>query len=347
MSSLRQSFRVQYEYTVHFTTQLFDLQNQLLLDVVKNDGNTAARKIIFIVDDGVSKNNPELTDQIEKYINNFPQIFRLVSAPLIFPGGEEIKNESHYYETVIEAINEYGIDRHSYVAAIGGGAILDMVGFASAISHRGIRHIRIPSTVLSQNDSGVGVKNSINAFNKKNFLGTFVPPFAVINDYSFLESLPDRDWVAGISEAIKVALIKDDNFFNSIAKNTQALLKRNRKAMENLIFRCAKLHLNHIAGKDPFEKGSSRPLDFGHWSAHKLEQLSSYSIRHGEAVAAGIALDTTYSYLKGLIQETEWNRIITVISNFGFALYYDEYLDHETVEEDHELLKGLNEFREH
>lgn len=98
---------------------------------------------------------------------------------------------------VHEAIDRHHIDRHNYVLAIGGGALLDMVGLAAATAHRGVRHIRLPTTTLAQADSGVGVKNGINAFGKKNFVGTFSPPYAVINDFAFLDSLSDRDRRAG------------------------------------------------------------------------------------------------------------------------------------------------------
>ena len=105
---------------------------------------------------------------------------------------------------------------------IGGGAVLDMVSFAAAIAHRGIRVVRFPTTVLAQADSGVGVKNSINLFGKKNFVGTFVPPFAVINDFDFLETLEPRDRIAGVVEAVKVALLKDAAFFEDHRRQRRA-----------------------------------------------------------------------------------------------------------------------------
>lgn len=264
----------------------------------------------------------------------------LSAEPLIVPGGEAVKNDRLYVEKILEASNTYGIDRHSYIVAIGGGAVLDMAGFATAIAHRGIRHIRIPTTVLAQNDSGIGVKNSVNAFNKKNFLGTFAPPYAVINDSTFLETLNQRDWCSGISEAVKVALIKDASFFEWIEANANKLAAREMAPMKELIYRCAQMHLDHIAGGDPFESGSSRPLDFGHWAAHKLEQLTNYELRHGEAVAIGICLDSTYSYLKGLISEKDLNRIITLFKTLNFPVHIPE-LSGEN------LTKGLEEFREH
>jgi len=223
-----------------------------------------------------------------------------------------------------------------------------MVGFASAIGHRGIQLIRIPTTVLSQNDSGVGVKNSINYFDKKNFLGTFQPPFAVINDRNFLKTLSDRDWRSGISEAIKVALIKDQLFFNWIEQNVTALNNRDIEVMDNLIFRCAQLHTEHIGGGDPFEKGSSRPLDFGHWAAHKLEFLTNYELTHGEAVAIGIVLDSCYSHFEGYLSEQELLQILNCFHNLGFdlscPLLFDPNMENCI---NPSLISGLEEFREH
>ena len=259
-------------------------------------------------------------------------------------GGEEAKNDESLLYQVIDAVNAHGIDRHSYLVAIGGGAVLDMVGYAAAISHRGVRHIRIPTTVLSQNDSGVGVKNGVNFYRKKNFLGTFAPPVAVFNDYHFLTTLSDLDWRSGMSEAVKVALIKDASFFDWIEHNATMLAARDMGAMKFLVKRCAALHLEHVAGKDPFETGSSRPLDFGHWSAHKLEALADFSIRHGEAVAIGIALDTAYSMRTKRLSEADARRILVVLQNLGFPLQHP-LLKFE--EGNSPLLDGLNEFREH
>jgi 3-dehydroquinate synthase len=221
--------------------------------------------------------------------------------------------------------------------------VLDLVGYAAAVSHRGIKLIRIPTTVLAQNDSGVGVKNSINFHGKKNFLGTFAPPAAVFNDLTYLRTLDDRDWRAGIAEAIKVALIKDASFFEWIEENAFALANREETAMAYLIHRCAEMHTDHIAGGDPFEFGSSRPLDFGHWAAHKLEYLTNFEVRHGEAVAIGIALDCVYAMQTGLLAEKDLNRILDVMIKLGFELYHSKLAENDKIN----LRNGLQEFREH
>jgi 3-dehydroquinate synthase len=251
-------------------------------------------------------------------------------------------------ERVLDAIHLRGIDRHSYVLAIGGGALLDAVGYATAIAHRGVRLIRIPTTVLSQNDSGVGVKNAINAFGKKNFLGTFAPPYAVLNDLGFLDTLPLREWRSGMAEAVKVSLIKDSSFFAELENTASQLIDRHSESMRRLVIRCAQLYIDHIASGDPFEMGSARRLDFGHWAAHRLEYLSDYRLRHGEAVAIGIALDTIYSKLAGHLIPEDCARVLNLLNQLGFDMWVPE-LGHFLDDPSHprSVLRGLEEFREH
>ncbi|HEY3402924.1 MAG TPA: 3-dehydroquinate synthase [Ohtaekwangia sp.] len=343
MDYLEQAFSVRFEYKVFFTTDLFSKANTTFTDFIQSKQHHTTPKILFVADEGVVQHHPKLLQDIRSYFSDNKNI-TLMPDFVIIPGGESTKNDEGLFHKIVEAVNHYGIDRHSYIAAIGGGSVLDLVGYAAAVSHRGVRHIRIPTTVLSQNDSGVGVKNGINWFSKKNFLGTFAPPVAVFNDYNFLTTLNEADWRSGMSEAIKVALIKDAVFFEWLVNNAAALVKRDMAAMQYLIKRCAELHLQHISSKDPFETGSARPLDFGHWSAHKLEQLTHFSVRHGEAVAMGIALDSVYSYLSGRLTKSDADRIISLISTLGFSLTHP--LLHVTGN-DSPLLKGLNEFREH
>lgn len=344
MTHLQQSFAVPFSYTVYFTENLFDPANPLFASFFGSPSpDDSPKKLFVIIDAGVVDMQPELPAAIRHYVTQVATAVALVPDLLLVPGGEAAKNDPELVEQIVAAVDRFGIDRHSFVVAIGGGSVLDLVGYATAISHRGIRHIRIPTTVLSQNDSGVGVKNGVNYRGKKNFLGTFAPPVAVFNDSTFLDTLDDRDWRAGISEAIKVALIKDRPFFEWIETNAGALAARDMPTMQYLIHRCADMHLQHIAGGDPFEQGSSRPLDFGHWSAHKLEQLTNFSIRHGEAVAIGIALDTLYSNQLGWLSDTDTNRVLTTLRTLGFSLYEPMLSENDSAG----ILKGLAEFREH
>jgi 3-dehydroquinate synthase len=344
MEYLQQAFTVPFEYKVYFTSALFDSGNPLLNNSLLQTGLPGpVKKIFFVVDKGVAETHPQLPAQIQQYFTVHTAV-QMIKDIMVLPGGEEAKNKEIYFRQLLDKVNEHGIDRHSYIAAIGGGSILDLVGYAAAVAHRGIKHLRIPTTVLSQNDSGIGVKNSINYFGKKNFLGTFAPPMAVFNDDQFLLTLSDRNWRSGIAEAIKVALIKDSAFFEWLEANAAALASRDLPAMKYLIHRCAALHLDHIAGGDPFESGSSRPLDFGHWSAHKLEQLSNFGILHGEAVAMGIAMDTVYSHLSGRLPADDSHRVIQLIKKLGFELLHPLM---QVDAADSPILLGLQEFREH
>ena len=344
MEFLRQVFNIRFEYKVFFTSNLFDSGNDVFRSFLHSGGNAeVAKKILFVLDNGVLEHHPHLVQQIKTYMAAEAHV-RLIEEMIILPGGEVTKNSQVYFEKILAAVHRHGIDRHSYLVAIGGGSVLDAAGYAAGVAHRGIRHVRIPTTVLSQNDSGVGVKNGINYFNKKNFLGTFTPPVAVFNDSHFLTTLDDAEWRSGIAEAIKVALIKDAKFFDWLELNAAKMAKRDMSAMQYQIRRCAELHLQHIAGADPFESGSSRPLDFGHWSAHKLEQLSDFNIRHGEAVAIGIALDSVYSFLSGRLTESSTRRVLRLIKTLGLPLT-DSLL--EVTDEKSPLLEGLTEFREH
>jgi 3-dehydroquinate synthase len=349
MSVIERSIRVNYELKVHFTQNLFAPENLTLRHVLTHSPAADGRlhKVLIVLDESLAQARTDLPGKIIDYFVTHADALDLVCPPVIIEGGERTKNSYFHVSEIHSQIDRYHIDRHSYVLGVGGGALLDMVGLAAATAHRGVRHVRIPSTTLSQADSGVGVKNGINAFGKKNFIGTFSPPFAVINDFQLLASLSARDKRAGYVEAVKVALIRDREFFESLERDAGALREFEPSAMQRLIFRCAELHVDHIArAGDPFEFGSARPLDFGHWSAHKLEQLSDYKIRHGEAVAIGIALDVIYGRNEGSLDGASAERVLSLLEGLGFELFANELLNVDA-ENQPQVLAGLQEFREH
>jgi 3-dehydroquinate synthase len=340
---IEQTFSVAYAYKLYFTEGIFNPDNVLFRDMIAAYKPGERVKLLFVLDDGLQEYHPDLISDIVSYCEKYRNNLQLAET-LVVKGGEETKNSEESTNTVLEGINKNGICRHSFVVVIGGGAVIDMAGYASAIAHRGVKLIRIPTTVLSQNDSAVGVKNGINIFGKKNFIGTFALPFAIINDNRFLRTLEQRDWIAGLAEAVKVALLKDASFFEYLKKNAIRLRQRNMEAMEYTIYRCAEMHMQHIAGGgDPFESGSSRPLDFGHWAAHKLEHMTNYTLRHGEAVAKGIALDVSYAGLIGLIPADVSENIVILLEQLGFDLH----IPVKTSAETDRLLKGIEEFRQH
>ncbi len=343
----QQSISVTWNFPIVFTRDIFSVTQPHFKSAITRLEPKKKHNLIIFVDEGVVAIDGTLIQHIKQYCQHFASSLNLVCDPVLLPGGERIKNEAGFLKDIQESIFEHRLDRHSHVVAIGGGALLDAVGLAAATAHRGIRHTRIPTTVLAQNDSGVGVKNGVNHFAQKNYMGTFTPPFAVINDYLFIEALPVRDKVAGMAEAVKVALIRDAEFFNWLESNVDKLVRFDPHAMQYMIKRCAELHMRQIShGGDPFEAGSTRPLDFGHWSAHKLEIMSAYKLRHGEAVAIGIALDVRYSVLAGLLPAGDDDRITNLLEQLGFNLWQDALLEHNS-DGTPQVVAGIDDFREH
>ena len=342
-----QSFNVAYEYPVVFTRDAFGFGNRDLIDVLTRREARKVHRCGVFVDDGILSVTPYLADQILDYASFNAKHFKLAGKLVPVPGGERCKNDPSTIPRLLAKFSELAIDRHSFVIAIGGGAVLDAVGYAAAIFHRGVRHIRFPTTVLAQDDSGVGVKNAVNYLGLKNLVGTFAPPWAIINDSAFIDRLPSREKRAGMAEAVKVALIRDGDFFRWIESSTAALAQFSPPHLDRLIKDCAELHMRQIRlGGDPFEAGSARPLDFGHWSAHKLEHLTRNEVNHGEAVAIGIALDTRYSVMTGLLAKGEDERVLDVLKQLGFTLWHDA-LCRKNAKGQLSLLQGLADFQEH
>jgi 3-dehydroquinate synthase len=341
------SFSVPFRYSVHFTERFLDPENRTLLEVLQRLEPTRRQRVLAVVDDGVERAHPDLAVALRRYAAAHATGLQLLGEPLVVPGGERAKNDPGLVTSLHQRMAEVGLDRQSFCLAIGGGAVLDMVGFAAATCHRGVRIVRVPTTVLGQNDSGIGVKNGVNAFGLKNFVGSFAVPFAVINDFEFLGTLARRDRVAGMAEAVKVALVRDAAFFDWLCAHAGALARLEPEATAHMIRRCARLHVEHIAGGgDPFELGSARPLDYGHWLAHKLESLTEHRLRHGEAVAIGLALDSRYSVEAGLLDAQVNEQIVQLLLELGFRLY-DPALELRDREGRLLVLEGLREFREH
>jgi 3-dehydroquinate synthase len=347
MASNLQQFSVRYEYPVCFTRDLFAPANRSLIEAISGGERARRPRLFLVVDRGVADAFPELIEEIQLFARTHREEVDLVAPPRVIAGGEACKNDLSLVVGLQEELASLAMDRHSFVVALGGGALLDAVGFAAAICHRGLRQVRVPTTVLSQADSGVGVKNGINYLGRKNFLGTFAPPFAVLNDIRFLERLPRRDLIAGMAEAVKVALIRDAEFFRWLEGNATGLRQGRLDLLAHLVRWAAELHLRHIGTSgDPFELGSARPLDFGHWAAHKLEILSGHRLRHGEAVAIGMALDARYSADIGLLGRGDLERVVGLLEALGLVLW-DDALEQRAPSGRLRMLDGLADFREH
>ena len=347
MKIVDQKISASYEFPVLFTRDALDPKNLSLgwaLDRLKEPGR---RHAMVFVDAGLAQACPDLPGKVELYFSHYRRRLALAAPPQLVPGGEAAKNSFNHALRIVRDLLAHHLDRHASVVVIGGGAVLDLVGFAASLVHRGLRVVRLPSTVLAQCDSGVGVKTAVNFGAAKNLVGTFAPPFAVVEDFDLLDTLPDRDWRGGIAEAFKVALIKDTKFFRWLCRHTAALRQREPQTMAQLVTRCAELHLDHIrTSGDPFEMGQARPLDFGHWSAHRLEVLSRYRIGHGQAVAAGIALDAAYAVRLGHLAEKDFRALVRGLLQVGLPVWYPE-LARRISGHQLAIFQGLEDFREH
>ena len=330
-----------------FTRDVFAARNQALHTALTRAGCAARHRCLVLVDKGVPTTFPDLPVRIRQYFAAHSADLQLVRAPLVLPGGERIKQSPAAVRRILAALHQHNICRHSYCIAVGGGAFLDAVGLAAALFHRGVRHVRIPTTALAQCDSGVGVKNAINYAGAKNLLGTFAPPWAVLNDSAFLDALPQPLLLDGIAEAVKVAAIKDAAFFRAIERAAPRVRQRHLPTIQRILKRCALLHLDHIATSgDPYELGTARPLDYGHWAAHKLEILSRHRLSHGQAVAIGIALDALYASRIGLLPAPQARRLIATLRTCGLPVWAPELIQTDR-QGRWQILRGLEEFRAH
>ena len=347
MRTIEQRFTVSYAYPVVFLRDLFAPDCEVLAELLARETSAPTpRRVWVILDRGVELNHPDLPLRITQWLIAHASTIQPIAPIEVFSGGEFVKRQGNIDRIVKKAYQAH-MGRKDFFIAIGGGALQDAVGYAAGTIHRGCHVIRINTTTLSQADAGVGVKNGIDYASYKNFLGTFAPPFAVINDASFLTTLSDKDWRNGIAEAVKVAVIKDYTFFQWLEEHADLLRGRDLDTMAELIERTAALHLAHIAGAgDPFEKGAARPLDFGHWSAHCLESMTSYEMSHGEAVAIGIALDMVYAALQDFVTPPECTRVVALLRNCGLPIWSDE-LALRGGDGRLAILKGLQQFREH
>jgi 3-dehydroquinate synthase len=345
--SIAQRVTVSWEFPVTFTHGLFRPANRVLVETLCRLAEHRKHRAMVFIDGHVAAARPKLANEVKAYFSAFPEDLELAAEPQVVPGGETVKNDISLVEGFMKLMLERHMDRQSFVIIIGGGAVMDAVGLAAALVHRGLRQVRVPTTVLGQNDAGVGVKNGVNFMGGKNAIGTFAPPFAVLNDFDFLLTLPQRDWLCGVVEAWKVAIIRDREFFDWLVASAVKFPARDEEAMKQLVFRCAEAHLEHIrTNGDPFEYGRARPLDFGHWSAHKLELMSGFQISHGEAVAFGVLLDSAYAREKGWISPSEYAAIENGLRASGFPLWQEVALTRDAT--GHlEVFAGLGDFREH
>ena len=295
---------------------------------------------VAFVDSGVATAWPGIAERLHAQLAGVRHLS--LRAVETVPGGEACKDGTTHAERVARACMELGVSRRGCVIGVGGGAALDAVGFGAAMAHRGVPMIRVPTTTLSQDDSAMGVKCGVNAHGQKNALGAFGAPHAVLCCERLLESLPLPHWLGGFSEAVKIALLRDPELLARVTRDAADIRARRMDAARPVLRRSAELHRAHIlGGGDPFEQGTARPLDHGHWAAHRLEALSGWTLPHGQAVSIGIALDAHLAHALGLTDAAAADRTVAALRALGLPVF------HPLLEPVARLAEGLEQFRQH
>jgi 3-dehydroquinate synthase len=248
-----------------------------------------------------------------KYFN---KIFKDQKSYLhLIPDGERYKNIKTVSE-IYEHLSLSGATRNTALIAVGGGVIGDLGGFVASTYHRGIPLVHVPTTLLAQVDSSIGGKTGYNLKTGKNIVGTFYQPAFIFVDTNFLNTLPDREFLSGMAEVIKSALIKDGVFFEYLEKNREKILKRDNRALMHVVKTAEKIKIG-VVERDERESGERAILNFGHTIGHAIERYKNWKISHGEAVAIGMCYAAALSLKKGYITELAYNRINSLIKNFG------------------------------
>lgn len=247
-------------------------------------------------------------------------------SSVILPDGEQYKTLNHL-EIIFDHLMEQQFDRSTLLCAIGGGVIGDMTGFAAACYRRGVDFIQIPTTLLAQVDAAIGGKTAVNHPLGKNMIGAFYQPKAVIIDIDTLQTLPEREYLAGLAEVIKYSLIQDKNLFNQLIVDADAILQRDKKALWNIIHRCCAIKAD-IVSKDERESGLRAILNFGHTFGHALEAATHYAVwLHGETIAIGIVAASFMSLQLQYIQQKDFDTILHLLQKFKLPCYQSHLQD--------------------
>jgi len=292
---------------------------------------TRQRSYAVLVTDSLRRDLPAALKRLNlgnhAVVVTFPRLRRAFGGPLRHalaaagkkttfldvPDTEKSKNAGEALR-LIKKITRCAKGEDVFLVALGGGVVGDLAGFVASIYKRGVAVIQIPTTLLAQIDSSIGGKTAVDAPWGKNMLGTFYQPSLVATDIGFLRRLPERQLLAGLSEAVKYALIKDKRLFAFYEKNRRRIFRRDARTLQEIVFRCAAIKAR-VVERDELDKKDVRIiLNFGHTFAHAFESASRYRLSHGEAVSLGMACAADLSRTLGLLKEKEHGRILRLMA---------------------------------
>lgn len=238
-----------------------------------------------------------------------------------FPAGEENKNLDTVKKLYEHLILEH-FDRKDVLAALGGGVVGDLCGFAAATYLRGIGFFQIPTTLLSQVDSSIGGKTGVDFDAYKNMVGAFHMPLFVYTNLSTLLSLPKEQFSSGMGEVIKHGLIKDKDYYQWLVDNREGILKRDLDLCQAMVYGSNRIKKD-VVEKDPTEQGERALLNFGHTLGHAVEKLKDFTMLHGHCVGLGCIAAGYISHIRGMITEEEFLALRDVFAGFGLPVHVD------------------------
>ncbi len=265
---------------------------------------------------------------------------QLKEDKIVLPQGESIKSRA-MKEKIEDALIERGCGRESCLIAVGGGALLDLVGFVSATYCRGIAYVSMPSTLIAMTDASMGGKTGVNVAEAKNWIGAFHHPSKVFIDFTLLKTLPQREFALGFAESIKHGLVYDRAFFQFIETHYEKLLLRDPTLIREMVKRSCAIK-TAIIEKDPYEKsGLRRILNFGHTIGHALETLSDYARPHGQAVLMGMHVEAAMAHRLDYLSSASYHRIVAFLEKFPIAADFPDHVPYEMLGRDK---KGAHRF---
>jgi len=284
------------------------------------------RGVVIITDDNV----------LHLYGDKFPKVPFITVSP-----GESAKKLG-VIEYLAEQLLLLDVDRSGFILAVGGGVVCDLAGFLASIYMRGVRCGYISTSLLSQVDASTGGKNGVNLGGTKNMLGVIRQPEFVICDPSMLITLSDQEYLSGLAELIKTAIIGDSELFYLIEQNFTRIMAREKDLLTALVAKSVKFKA-YVVTKDERETGLRRILNFGHTYGHAIEMQMSF--KHGFAVASGMEIATEFSFEKGYISSVEKDRIINLLNKFGLLEYHnipDDQIDRLILHDKKKTGAGIN-----
>jgi len=264
------------------------------------------------------------------YGSRVERALRVSSLPEPFfveiPDGERYKTVATV-ERVYDECLDHGIDRHALLLAVGGGVVGDVTGFAAATLLRGVRFVQVPTTLLAQVDSSVGGKTGVNREQGKNLVGAFYQPSLVVADPTTFDTLPDREYRAGLAEVVKKGMVLDHGLFERLEDQVERVRARDASVMTDIVARCVELKAD-VVERDETEQGMRRVLNFGHTVGHAIERATEYSrFLHGEAVAMGMVAAARISERVGACASDAVSRLKALLTALGLETEIPQDID--------------------